>query len=176
MNGSNKRSILIFVLLLMIISGVLSGHCFNGTNCFDLQYYAPYSENITSHVKDNLIPLCSSQMLQFAIIYVSAFSVFAYPVSCAVIFHRAFVIGACVSAMINSANYSQQTLCYLISYTLITVITAVLAVQIYDIRNDPQKSRTFKNTLSFACRCTVIFLMTSGASLLIRLVPLIILR
>lgn len=174
MEKPNRKSIIIFVYLLVIAIGGISGYHFNGTDGFDLQYYAPYSKDLISHVTDNLIPLCAGQMLQFGAVFISAFSIFAYPVSSAVILYRAFVTGSCISSVVNCGNYSQQTLCYLISYCLITLVMIVSAVFIYETISEHAKKETVKNKLLCGSRCIVVFLMTSGAALLIRVIPLII--
>ncbi len=173
-NSSKRTNTLLFVCLLLIAIGCISGYYYNGTNPFELQYYAPYSKDSISTITDNVIPLCRSQMLQFVLIFASSFSVFIYPVICSAVLYRAFSIGVGLSSILNSGNYSGQALSFLISYILITAVIVIFAINASTTLKRTYAERSIENKLLIAFRCFVLFLMTSGTALIIRLIPLII--
>lgn len=115
--------------------------------------------------------LCSAQMIQMLIIYVSGMTFLSHPVCITVLVYRTAILS--YSAIAVAPSLSANTALPLISYFVITLFCVYLS---YRSMTMTKGFTSAKNSFCTVLSHTYTFLIVSGASIFMKILPMYIFR
>ncbi len=125
----------------------------------------------------NASGICKSELIQFAVVFASAFTLFSYPVCAAVLFYRGAAAGHALAAVIANSASDAAIISQCVSYCVVTLILAVLAFASCGVSGKfkvPSKGNGGASSFGISLSHAYIFLMTSGAAVLLKLLSAVI--
>lgn len=125
----------------------------------------------------NASGICKSELIQFAVVFASAFTLFSYPVCAAVLFYRGAAAGHAFAAVIANSASDAVIISQCVSYCVVTLILAVLAFASCGVSGKfkvPRKGNGGASPFGISLSHVYIFLMTSGAAALLKLLSAVI--
>lgn len=173
MSKNINYSAILLIAMVSIVSAVI-GFSISRDVSFEIQYRNIF-EGCTSVVswRDTVLSACGGTMIQAAVIFLSAFTMFTIPVSSAVIAYRWICFGwsACTCGIFSNMQLLPLAVAYAVSNIFLSYL-------MYKSLSFSKKSRTertdFKALVPAALRHTYNFTVISGICLLLRVLPHII--
>lgn len=170
----NKNMKITLTLLAAVTAGIILSRLFtSGDTVYSVDYITADASSLLPRLRTSLIPLCLSQMLQFFIIFVFAFSAFAKTANIIVFTFRGMALGCSSAIVLSSAGFSLPAMCFIISYALTTLVMMIFRIYLSDSKIKIRLSKDRKEKLTSVFECVILFLMTSGASVLIKTAALL---
>ncbi len=133
--------------------------------------YVGTDEITLSNATEVFYPFCKWQMIQFVLLFVFAFTPFSSAANCAVFLARGIILGYCTGMVISTDPLSFKGICFLMSYLLVTAVMMLFVYHTWDINGKLLLRETFWEKAKYVSSCVTLFFMTSGAALLVRILP-----
>jgi len=174
MNITEKKRILtVGLCLLFCLAGILIGNSVTTAGEVSLVPSAvPTEASLLSNIIAELYPSFKTQLIQFAVIFVFSFTPYKYIANFVVFLARGFAIGYVVNLIDPVVAADMSAICFCISYFLITAVMLVCVSHLFRINNE--KVEGYAGRFRRTANALLLFLMTTGASALIRALPLLI--
>ena len=120
-----------------------------------------------------LYPLCRTLMFQFAVVFIFAFTPYKHIANCSVFFLRGCAVGYAAELMLTQESSDLTTVCFAVSYLLITAVMMISVLRLSGLKEGASKESVISQRLHCAVSALFLFLTSTGASALIRIVPVI---
>ena len=168
--GLNKRIAAIACIIIASAIGIAIGFSIKNHTAV----FTGYEKITVNGLKEAISAapaICSSQMIQMLIIYVSGMTFLSHPVCITILVYRTALLS--YSALSVVPSLSAGTVLPLISYFIITVFCVYLS---YRSMTMSKGFTSAKNSLSIILSHTYAFLIVSGASIFMKILPMFIFR
>lgn len=157
----------------MLVGGYIGKSLLGEGLITELGNHIPVRDGITELLW-GVFPLCSSQMLQFALLFIFGLTVFAHPVNCLIFGVRGACLGYCTCCLLSTDTLSVAAVSFALSYALVTAVMLLFAVNLTDERLRLKSSQSVRQGVFPLLNGFILLLMTSGVCVLIRIFPVLI--
>ncbi len=172
--AQKKRIIIGASYVLIILLGCFSGYSLSEDIGLFTVVKPHFEYDSPTSILNVIFAVCSQQMIQYALIFIFGFTAFSHIVNCAVLYLRGCSIGYS-ALLLSGGKFNLSAVCFLFTYILITVVMIIFIVYLsriyYSFKNKP----LFRDRLRHTAEAFLLFFIITGASALIKSLPIIIL-